>query len=90
VLIDERFVRGDEPVAADVDGDVVLLDPVSGDFYGLRGVAARIWELIAMPQSVRSLVATLTNEYDVDEVTCTEQVERFVGRLADAGLIQSA
>ena len=88
-MLDDQFVRAEEPLAADVDGEVVLLDPTTGDFFGLRQVAGRIWELFGTPQSVRTLVETLTTEYDVDEATCTVQVETFVGRLAEAGLVRT-
>jgi hypothetical protein len=87
---DLTFARSEVPLAADLDGEIVLLNPENGDFFGLRGVAGRIWDLFESPQSVRSLVATLTDEYDVDPAVCTDEVRRFVEKLTDAELIHRA
>ena len=34
-------------ISADIDGEVVLLDARSGDYFGLNRVAARAWTLLA-------------------------------------------
>jgi hypothetical protein len=84
---DDTFIRSDSPLTAEVDGEVVMLEPATSTYFGLEGVGGRIWELCAEPQSLRSLVATLTDEFDVDEATCRAEVGSFVDALVDANLL---
>lgn len=81
------FVRSDNPLVAAVDGEIVMLDPATSQYFGLDGVGARIWELCAQPQSLASLVAVLTEDYDVDGSTCMAEVQAFVADLQSAGLV---
>jgi len=84
---DATFIRSDSPLTAEVDGEVVMLEPATSIYFGLEGVGGRIWELCAEPQSLRSLVATLTDEFEVDEATCSAEVGSFVDALVDANLL---
>ncbi len=81
------FTRSTAPLTAEVDGELVMLDPSTSDYFGLDGVGLRIWELCAEPQSIDSLVAALTAEYDVDAATCESEVRAFVTDLESSGLI---
>jgi hypothetical protein len=81
------FTRSTAPLTAEVDGELVMLDPSTSDYFGLDGVGLRIWELCAEPQSIDSLVAVLTTEYDVDAATCESEVRAFVADLESSGLI---
>lgn len=81
------FSRSDAPLTAEVDGEIVMLDPASSSYFGLDGVGARIWELCAEPQSIGTLVAVLMGEYDVDEATCVAEVQAFVADLQSSGLL---
>lgn len=84
------FVQSPSPLTAEVDGEVVMLEPSSSTYFGLEGVGGRIWELCAQPQSLASLVETLTTEFEVDPATCTSEVASFVDALCDAGLLVPA
>ena len=44
-----------DQVSADLDGEVVILHLGGGEYFGLDQVAARVWELIASPQSLTGL-----------------------------------
>jgi hypothetical protein len=81
------FSRSDAPLTAEVDGEIVMLDPATSSYFGLDGVGARIWELCAEPQSIDTLVTVLMDEYDVDEATCVAEVQAFVADLQSSGLL---
>lgn len=74
-------------VAADMDGEKVMLNIESGKYFGLDRLGSRIWELIEKPHTVRALVATLLTEYDVEEKTCQNDIVAFVGTLHAKGLV---
>ena len=81
------FVRSSAPLTADVDNEVVMLDPATSNYFGLERVGARIWDLCEQPQSVESIVTVLLTEYDVDESTCTAEVASFLIELEAANLL---
>ena len=81
------YTRSDGPLAAEVDDEIVMLDPASGKYFGLGDTGARIWELLARPHTVDELVTRLTAEYDVDDDTCRSHVTTFLETLGAAGLV---
>jgi hypothetical protein len=81
-------VRSSEPLTAAVDGEIVMLSPAQGAYYGLNGVGSRIWELLARPSTVDGVCATLTAEFDVDDAACRTAVLAFLDDLRQAGLVQ--
>ncbi|HRX36016.1 MAG TPA: PqqD family peptide modification chaperone [Aestuariivirga sp.] len=70
------------------ESSLALLDAEAGKYFGLEDTAARIWQLIAEPISVRQIVDALTRDYQVDEATCRRDVATFLDELADQGLIR--
>lgn len=81
------FVRSPGPLAAEVDGEVVMLEPSTSRYFGLADTAVRIWQLLDEPRSVDGIVDALLDEYDVDRETCEAEVIEFISQLADAGLV---
>ena len=88
-MIDRRaIVRPTADQAYVTLGDeAILLHTKSRDYFGLTGVAGRIWELIQQRSSVSEIVAALLSEYDVTPDDCERDVERLLSQLTSAGLI---
>ena len=61
--------------------ETVLMDTVSGDYMGLNPVGTAIWELMQEPQTISTLVTTLTGRYEVTEAQCRQEVEPFLQEL---------
>ena len=74
-------------VAADMDGQKVMLNIDKGKYYGLDNIGSRIWELVEKPRTIRELMAVLLNEYDVEDNTCQRDVLAFLNKLHAQGLI---
>ena len=55
---DSVVVQEDEPIAAEVDGEVVMLSERAGAYFGLDGIGSEIWKLIAQPRRVRAISAS--------------------------------
>jgi hypothetical protein len=53
-----------------------------------RGQAARIWELIATPRSVRAVRDVLLAEYEVDAERCEGDLLLLFQTMIDAGLVE--
>ena len=51
---------------ADVQGESVILQIETGQYFGLNEVATRIWQIIQEPVCVESMLGILESEYDVE------------------------
>lgn len=68
--------------------ETVMLHIGSELYFGLDEVGTRVWELIKEHGAVAPVMATLLAEYDVDPATLQADVDRLLGELLDAGLIE--
>jgi hypothetical protein len=76
-------------VAADIGGELVILNVPRGEYFGLNLVGARIWELIEEPRRVADVRDQLLLEYEaVDAERCTEDVLALLHDMHAAGLIE--
>jgi hypothetical protein len=81
-------VAARDQVACDLAGEVVILNPTSGTYYGLDNVGARIWGLIQRPQSVSQLREVIVAEYEVEPDRCEEDLVALLQKLVDEGLVE--
>lgn len=70
-----------------VGDDTVLLDLESGMYFGVDGVAKRIWESISEGRSLGETAGIIASEYEVDEAQAQADVLKFVTDLAERGLL---
>ena len=76
-----------EVLSRQIHGETVLLDLKTESYFGVAGVGARIWQMLADGTNLREMSAVLAAEYKVDEEMLTNDLQRFVGDLVDAGLV---
>lgn len=68
---DTRLMRAEERFLSNPVGDeTLLLDLTSGDYVALNETAARIWDMLREPRTVRELTDALGDEFDVDPGQC--------------------
>lgn len=67
--------------------ETVLLHLGTENYYGLDEVGSRVWQLLREHRTVDPIVAALLREYEVDEPTLRNDLERLLDELADLGLI---
>ncbi|WP_053984366.1 lasso peptide biosynthesis PqqD family chaperone [Niameybacter massiliensis] len=75
---------------SDIDGEKVMMDLDTGSYFMLNDVATHIWDLVEQPMKVAEVIQHLLNEYEIDEVTCKEQVMAFVNELCKRELVAIA
>lgn len=74
-----------------VEGEVVLLNVMSGQYYSLDTVGSRVWELI--PQegtALNAVCAALTAEFDAPLEKIQHDVETLMGHLLKVDLITTS
>ncbi|MDQ3648510.1 MAG: PqqD family protein [Actinomycetota bacterium] len=81
-------VRPTEGVfAREVDGELVLLHPQSGRYYGLDRVGLAMWEALGEGGSVAAARARLLGRFDVEPGRLDADLQRLVGELEREGLV---
>ena len=83
----ETITASKDVLSREIHGETVLLDLKTESYFGVAGVGARVWQLLAEGTSLRDVSAVLATEYDVNKETLAADVERFVKDLLDAGLV---
>jgi hypothetical protein len=83
------YVRKPGLHAVEMDGELVMMGQEQGEYYGLRDVAASIWQHLAEPRTTDELCALVADEYDVTAEACHDDVSAFLDELAGKDLIQA-
>jgi hypothetical protein len=81
------FGRPDRVMMQQVDGDAVLLDIDSGEYFSLNEVGSRVWELCDGTRSVAAIADALCAEYDVPRQTAVGDACELLEGLVGAGLV---
>jgi hypothetical protein len=70
-----------------VDGEAVILDLDSGEYYGLNLVGTRVWQLIVEHASFALICELLLQEFDIDQETLQSDVADLLTDLLTHGLL---
>lgn len=75
-------------LASELDNEIVMLNVQRGNYYGLSGVAKRVWELLDGPKSIGEVCQLLQAEFEVDADTCSRDVLVFVEQLIRENMVR--
>jgi len=79
---DSRFISNT------VDDELILMNIESGDYIALRTSGQVIWEILAKPITIKKLIASILDEYEVGEAEATADTMDFLKQLLDQGMIK--
>jgi len=71
-----------------LNGEGILLQLETGQYFGLDAVAHRMWQLLVELGDLDRVQEVLVAEYKVDEPTLAADLERFTAQLAEKKLIE--
>ena len=71
----------------DIDDEIVVMRLDSGEFFSLAGTGAAIWRLIDGSRDRAGLVAALAAEYESDKDEIAADVDEFLAKLEEQGLV---
>jgi hypothetical protein len=78
-----------EVLSSKIDNEAILMSIEAGAYFGLEPVGSKIWELLSKePATIDKLVVLLMEEYEVDEKTCIEDLQRFIHDMSAKKLIR--
>ena len=69
-----------------VGDEMILLDTVSGNYFSLNAVGARIWEMAKAGLSRSAICESLVSEFEVDLATAASDVGSLEGKLRSLDL----
>ncbi|RPI28085.1 MAG: PqqD family protein [Acidobacteria bacterium] len=71
-----------------VDGEIAILNLNDGVYYGLNAVGGRVWRLIQKRETVKGVMDTLLDEFDVEPERCRTEVIALLTTLAERNLVK--
>lgn len=77
----ERFTE------TDVDEEIIIMRLDNGELLTLAGTAANVWRLIDGRRDRAALLSALAEEFPGDEQRIAAEVDEFLLRLKDNGLL---
>ena len=86
--LNQRFTISGEVICQVLDDESVLLDLASENYLGLNEVGTRDWQILDDGGTMRSVVSTLLEEYDIDEDTLIKDLDNLLGSMQAQGLIK--
>ena len=78
---DVAYIRRPELQAVEMDGELVMMGHEQGEYYGLRDVAASIWDYLAQPRTIEELVVLVCEEWSVTPEVCRPDIVAFLDDL---------
>jgi hypothetical protein len=79
--------RRDRVMSQQVEGDAVLLDIESGEYFALNDVGGLVWDLCDGSRSVADVADLISAEFEVDKSTALTDALELLESLAGVGLV---
>lgn len=84
----KRLVRvSPDTLYRDLNGEGILLQLETGQYFGLDAVAHRMWQLLVELGDVEQVQQVLVGEYNIDAQTLAADLERFTAQLVEKKLV---
>lgn len=87
ITMESVVVLADKQTSVNLEGQTVVLNLPSGNYYQLDEVGARVWSLLRERTRGEEICRKLVEEYEVDAEVVEQDVLQFLRQLASEGLI---
>lgn len=88
LTLETRVRQHPDQIAAEADGEVLMMHVESGNYFGLNEVASYVWNQLENPRTIAEVCAMVLSEFDVDEERCQTDALDFLRGMVDDGLAQ--
>ncbi|MEA3492519.1 MAG: PqqD family protein [Campylobacterota bacterium] len=86
--LDNKITFAETVFAQEVDGEIVLLDMKSENYFGLDEVGSSIWQAMESGKTIREVREIVLNQYDVESDVLERDLLGFIKKLVESGLIE--
>jgi len=83
-------VNSPQVINETIEGEAVIINLATGDYYSLGGAGAEIWNAIERTADVEDIVQSLTLVYEADRQVIEQAVLNLIEQLQQHGLITPA
>lgn len=83
-------IANESVIAAELDGEAVLLNVETGIYFGLNAVGTEIWRMISAGAGEDEIIAGILDAFDADPAELRSDVAAFLHRLESEGLVSFA
>jgi hypothetical protein len=87
-MTDASYLRRPDLRAVEMDGELVMMGQEQGEYYGLKEVAASLWNHLAEPRTLDELCKLVAAEYDVTPEDCRADIAAFLDELVGKDLVR--
>lgn len=84
----QKIIFVDTVFAQEVDGEMVLLDMKSENYFGLDEVGTAIWQAMRDKEKLQEVLDVLLEQYEVEPEVLEKDLSDFVGKLLENGLVE--
>lgn len=86
--LNQKIIFADTVFAQEVDGEMVLLDMESENYFGLDEVGTSIWQAMQEYGTLQEVYDAMLEQYDVEEEVLEKDLSDFVNKLMESGLVK--
>ncbi len=86
--LDQKITFAETVFAQEVDGEMVLLDMESENYFGLDEVGTAIWQAMQEKETLREVFEVLLEQYEVEADMLEHDLSDFVAKLVESGLLK--
>ena len=86
--LSQKIVFSDTVFAQEVDGEMVLLDMNSENYFGLDEVGTAIWQAMQEKKRLKEVYDTLLEQYAVEPEVLKKELLEFTQELSESGLLK--
>ena len=86
--LNQKVIFAETVFAQEVDGEMVLLDMESENYFGLDEVGTAIWQAMQEKETLKEVFEVLLDQYEVEEEMLEHDLSDFVGKLVESGLVE--
>jgi len=86
--LDQKVTFAETVFAQEVDGEMVLLDMESENYFGLDEVGTSIWQAMQDKETLKEVFEVLLEQYEVEAEVLENDLSSFIGKLVESGLVK--
>lgn len=87
--INTMLKRNPELLAVDMDGETVMMDMESGNYFGINAVGSHIWEALEAEKKVADVIETVNSHFEIqDDDTVQDDILGFLDDMVEQQLLE--
>ena len=81
--------RNEELLSVDMDGETVMMDMTSGNYFGINTVGSHIWDLLEKAHPIQTIVDNVNEHFEIKaETQLHDDVFAFLSDMLEQKLIE--